>query len=389
MNRRTFLAAAGCTCCAGLMPRISLAQSGLLPDWQSPPRIVRPDISTDEGGLWSLMDHEEQRLRQSPFRIKDIRLQNYLQDIACRLGGEHCPDIRVYILHTPLFNANMAPNGMMQVWSGLMLRADNEAQLAAVLGHEIGHYIARHSLEQLRDAKSRSAFAQFLGAFGAAGAIGQIATLAGSFAYTRDHERMADRIGIELMSRAGYDPSEAAKVWQNLLLELKAKPDGDPAKSNPMFATHPPAEERRETLTRLAEAHPGGISNEAIWQEKIAPYRREWLADEVKRGQHEESIVLFTRLLSRSPSHPDYLFARAEVYRHRAEKTDYDEAIKDYQAASVAGSAPPEIYRGLGMIYRSRKQINEASECFERYLKLAPDSTDTLMIKSYIERMGT
>ena len=82
----------------------------------------------------------------------DLKLHAYVEDIACRLGASHCPDIRVHIVRTPWFNASMAPNGMMQVWSGLLLRADNEAQLAAVLGHEIGHYISRHSVERLRDA---------------------------------------------------------------------------------------------------------------------------------------------------------------------------------------------------------------------------------------------
>ena len=69
---------------------------------------------------------------------------------------------QVHLVRTPLFNASMAPNGMMQVWTGLLLRVDDEAQLAAVLGHEFGHYLARHSTERLRDAKSRSAFGAFL-----------------------------------------------------------------------------------------------------------------------------------------------------------------------------------------------------------------------------------
>src|SRR5207253_8580503 len=93
-------------------------------------------------------------------------------------------------------------NGMMQVWSGLMLRVDNEAQLAAVLGHEIGHYLARHSVEQLRDAKSRSAFGMFIGMFGAVGAAGQLGLYAGMFAYSREHESQADSIGVLLMRKA-------------------------------------------------------------------------------------------------------------------------------------------------------------------------------------------
>ena len=136
-------------------------------------------------------------------------MRSYLTGIACKLGGEHCADTRVYAMRTPWFNASMAPNGMMQVWTGLLLRAANEAQLAAVLAHEIGHYLKRHSLERLRDTRSKSALAQFLGmAFGVAGAgsVGQIAQLgvmASLFSFTRDNEREADAIGLELMHQIG------------------------------------------------------------------------------------------------------------------------------------------------------------------------------------------
>src|SRR5256885_14822780 len=200
MNRRGFLAG-GCACCVGgLVPGLAAAQAA----WEIPARFARPEAGSDEGGLWSMMDREEVRLRKSPFSLRDPKLQAYVQDIACRLAGEHCPDVRVHLVRTPLFNASMAPNGMMQVWSGLMLRADNEAQLAAVLGHEIGHYLARHSVERLRDAKARSAFGQVLGMFGVVGLIGQVGVLASMFAYSREHERDADRIGALLMSRAGH-----------------------------------------------------------------------------------------------------------------------------------------------------------------------------------------
>jgi Zn-dependent protease with chaperone function len=181
MNRRGFLrAAAGCGGC--LLTAALYAQS----EWQSPPRLTRPDIATDEGGLWAMMDREEARLRRSPFVIRDTALREYVQGIACKLAGPHCPDVRVHLVNTPIFNAFMAPNGMMQVWSGLLLRVENEAQLAAILGHEIGHYLQRHSLERLRDARTRSAFGQFLGVFGLVGAIGQLAVLASMMAYSRE-----------------------------------------------------------------------------------------------------------------------------------------------------------------------------------------------------------
>lgn len=358
------------------------------PGWRPPARFLRPDAATEEGGLWSLMDREERRLRRSPFAIRDAGLQQYVQEVACRLGAEHCPDIRVHVMHTPIFNASMAPNGMLQVWSGLLLRVDNEAQLAAVMGHEIGHYLERHSLEQLRDVKSRSAFSQVLGLFGAVGAVGQIAMLAGMFAHSREQERAADRISVHLMGKAGYDIAEAAKIWENLLLELKARPGGDPTKTSPLFASHPPADERREALEKLAESAPGGAANEAPLRERIRPFRLQWLADEVKRGQYDESLALLGRMLARNAAQADVLWARGEVRRLRSGDGDLEAAAKDYAAAAAAGSEPPETHRGLGMIYRARKQVPEAKASFRRYLELAPAAPDAPMIANYLEELG-
>ena len=65
--------------------------------------------------------------------------------------------IRVYAMRQPDFNASMAPNGMMIVHTGLLAHMRNEAQLAAVLGHESGHYLRRHSVQNWRSLKSKSA----------------------------------------------------------------------------------------------------------------------------------------------------------------------------------------------------------------------------------------
>ncbi|MGE5160133.1 MAG: M48 family metallopeptidase, partial [Betaproteobacteria bacterium] len=219
MNRRGFLRW-GCAHCALLYAASAQAQA--VPasgggEWALPPRFAAPETGSDEGGLWAIMAREETRLRRSPFLIRDDALGSYLQDILCRLAGPHCPDVRVYAVRNPYFNANMAPNGMMQIWSGLLLRMDNEAQLAAVVAHEVGHFVQRHSLERLRDAKAKSAAGVFLAPFGLVGLVGQLALIASMFAYTRDQEREADTISVQLMAIAGYDTSQAAVVWANLL----------------------------------------------------------------------------------------------------------------------------------------------------------------------------
>lgn len=164
----------------------------------------------------------------------------------------------------------MAPNGMMQVWTGLLLRVENEAQRAAVLGHEIGHYLQRHSIERLRDAQSKSAFATLMVPLGLLGMVRQLGALASLQAFSREHEREADRIGIALMRAQKLDLHEAVRVWSNLRAELSVGPGGDPDKRSVMLATHPGIEERQTQLEALAEGS-AGDKGEAAYQARIEP----------------------------------------------------------------------------------------------------------------------
>lgn len=380
MKRRRLLIA-GLASLAGLVSRNSWGQAE---NYAAPKRFSKPELDTDEGGMWAQMERQERNLRRSPLLVRDAGLKDYVQDLACRLGGEHCPDVRVHLVRTPLFNASMAPNGMMQVWTGLLLRMENEAQLAAVLGHEIAHYLQRHSVERLRDLKAKAAFGQFLGLFGVVGAVGQLAVLASSFAYSREHEREADRIGAYLMHQAGYDVAESAVVWANLLDEAKARQGREPDQNSPLFATHPVPPERREALAELAKKLPEGSKGEISFAEKTKGFLDEWLSDEVKRGQHEESLVLLNRMLLKKKMAALVYFHRAEIYRLRAKEGDLDLAISDYRSAIKEPNPVPAAWRGVGLIARQRNENAEALEAFVRYLELSPQAADAELIKNYI-----
>lgn len=389
MRRRPFLLGCGCLAFA--------AAAGLRADeydYPMPPRFTRPEAGTDEGGLWAFMDREEQRLKRSSFLIRDKALHDYVNDIACRLAGDHCPEMRVYLVRTPYFNASMAPNGMMQVWSGLLLRMQNEAQLAAVLGHEIGHYLQRHSVERLRDAKSRSSFAMVIGmALGVAGggslgALAQTGILMGGLAYGRDQEREADRIGVALMAKTGYAPAEAGRVWGQLLEEYEgAKAAGeDVASSNILFASHPPAEERREVLAAAAKRDwPGAARTGADeYRAELAQHRMGFLHDEVRRRRFGESLVLFERMLKASPRDGQVQFFKGEVYRLRAREGDARLALDAYRGALGMDNTPPEVHRSLGTVLRQAGDSAEATRAFQRYLELKPDAEDAELIRSYL-----
>ena len=352
-----------------------------------PPRFTRPAADTDEGGLWGLMDREEARLKRSPLTIRDKQLQAYLGDLMCRLSDGHCPDIRVMPVRTPHFNAMMAPNGMMMVWSGLLLRVDNEAQLAAILGHELGHYLERHTVEQLRAQKDTAVLSTMVGMIGGVGTfLGQIGLLADTFAFSREHEERADRMGMRLMRHAGYDGREAAVVWENLLAELRITGGKDAGKRGDMFETHPTTAGRRDQLLQLA-GDAGGITGEDRYRKVIAPLRLGWLQDEVKRGQYEESLVMFDRMLAREPGDAEVLYARGEVHRLRDDAGDLDLARSDLDAASRGPKAPAETFRALGLVHRQRNDRAAAVQAFETYLAQAPQAPDAAMVRSYLAEL--
>jgi predicted Zn-dependent protease len=283
----------------------------------------------------------------------------------------------------------MAPNGMMQVWSGLLLRVDNEAQLVAVLAHEVGHYLQRHTLEQLQNLRSRAGFGVFLSLFGVVGLIGQLANAAGAMAFSRDHERDADRIGLRLMLEHGYEGRESARVWSNLLEELQSTPGADPRQNSVLFATHPPSEERRDTLMRLSEAQVAGSGKlgDKTLSDILRPLRGQLLEDEIKRGRPFESVALISRLLSREPGSAELLHYRGEAYLKRGIDNDTDLAFADLKAAEQTGQALPLTHRSLGYLHRQRLDHANARAAWRAYLERAPQAPDAELIRQNLQEM--
>jgi hypothetical protein len=147
-----------------------------------PPSEMKPLIpldyepqDKDERGLWEICDRIERDLVASNFLVRDKQLNEYVTSVTRRLLGDRVADLRIYIVRNPEFNAAMFPNGMMVVHTGLLARVRNEAQLAAVLGHESGHYLRLHSLRSWRDMKTKTATMAVIAvaAAGASGATGQ------------------------------------------------------------------------------------------------------------------------------------------------------------------------------------------------------------------------
>jgi beta-barrel assembly-enhancing protease len=338
----------------------------------------------DEKGLWMQMAEEERKLKTSEFVIKDPALNSYVRSVFCKMTGEgRCKDVRIYIMRTPYFNATMAPNGMMQIWSGLLLRTRNEAQMAAVLGHEYTHYQKRHSVRLFQDAKKKLATGAWLGMFIP---FAQLASVAGIYENSRDMEREADTGSIAMLENAGYDPIAASQVWEQLRAEMDAtaaerKRKSRKDKNGGMFATHPPTLERMTELKKLAQAtktYGNGVNNRDQYRKNLGAFWASIIDDQIKLNDFGATEFLLGSLASEGWT-SELLYARGELYRARGLPDDFKSAVGFYTQAVADPQVPVEAWRGLGLA-KLRSGDATGKEALKTYLKLRPDSPDKAMM---------
>jgi predicted Zn-dependent protease len=350
-----------------------------------------PALDADEAGLWMQMERVEKSLRTSGAIVTDPVVNDYVNALVCDLAPEYCEGVRVYVVLTPHFNATMRPNGAMEVWTGLMLRAENEAQLCAVIGHEIAHYSERHTLERWRQAKSTTNILMYFNivtAMAGHGYIGSLAELAaiGSFlAYSRGQEEEADQLGLARLAKAGYDPTEAAKVWWGLIEENEA---GDEDEPMVFLSTHPASESRADSLEelgaqKLTESN-RGVTGQERFLEVSSRIRAETVRELLRQRTPKRTEVVLDRLEESGVPSAEVAYYRAELYRIRDEGDDEERAIDWYRAAIASEDAPPEAYRALGLISQRRGDKEAARRYLELYLEVNPAATDRLMIQSYL-----
>ncbi|MCX7088637.1 MAG: M48 family metallopeptidase [Methylococcales bacterium] len=178
--------------------------------------IFMPDNEVNQMGLQAFDDLK----RQKPIS-KNPAYNQVVQCVANALTRNAGGNWEVVVFEDDSFNAFALPGSKIGVHTGLLKLIDNQDQLAAVIGHEIGHVLAKHSNERLSNEtamKTGMGMVQSVAGLGATsmGLLGLGAEYGVLLPFSRDHESEADVVGLGLMSKAGFDPTQSVTLWQKM-----------------------------------------------------------------------------------------------------------------------------------------------------------------------------
>jgi predicted Zn-dependent protease len=363
-------------------------------------------LMTEAGEIGLDQKHSPHQFSADYGQVQDSALNRYLNQKGKQLAAiTHRPHMPYSFrcVNATYVNAYAFPGGSIATTRGILLELENEAELDALLGHEMAHVNARHTAARM----SQAIMAQVLLAgatlylksqheeyAGLAAGLGAVATGALLARYSRNNEREADALGMQYMTDAGMNP----RGMVGLMEVLQSVYDRKPSAIERMFSSHPMSRERYQTAVQKSQsdyAYAGGFRmyRERYMDHTVSLRRQRTAIEKLQEGEKamnreefRQAEQSFSQALARAPS--DYAGlvlmskcqlalnrpCRAEEFATRARRVYPEEA----QAHHLSGMARMDL-----------GQYGSALERFERYHKLLPGNPNTIFLKAAcLEGMG-
>ena len=240
---------------------LTATAAGFISSCATNPVTGTPDmVFMTEAKEIQLGDSYDSKVKQQYSVYPDPELQAYVQGIGKKLAAQsHRPHLTFHftVLDSPEINAFALPGGHIYITRGILAYFNSEAELAAVLGHEIGHVTARHGVRQHSAATATGVVGAILGAATGIQATQDLFSVFGNAmlsGYGRDHELESDRLGAEYLARTGYDPQAMIKVigvlknQEEFEKKRAAAENRQPRIYHGVFASHPSADKRLQQV---------------------------------------------------------------------------------------------------------------------------------------------
>jgi len=402
LSRRHFLRLIG----------VSAAASSLMPLFTG--CAVDPVTGEEQFNLVTESEEIQLDRQQSPFQfssdfgpVQDQQLNTYLNRVGTTIAARsHRPRMPYSFraVNAAYINAYAFPGGSIAATRGILVELQNEAELAALFGHEIGHVNARHTAEQMSKnllvgllvggaamATSAAGYQDSADLVQSLGALSAGALLAH---YSRDNEREADALGMEYMTRTGYSPRGMVGLMEILLRNGREQPNAIEL----MFATHPMSSERLAWARQAAAGRYASFMNGALNRERFMDYtarlrRKKKGIQLIQKGgtalareQYREADQLLDQALRIIPR--DYA---ALVMRARC-RLALEHAEEAQRLGSMAIRVYPQEAQGhivTGMADFLLRRYSQALARFDRYDQLLPGNPEIVFFKGVCyEGMG-
>lgn len=355
----------------------------------------------EEKQIWEIGKAHQKKVRETGEAIDDPEMEKSLEKIAARLLGDMVQtigmEVNVIIFKDPTVNAWVYPDGTIAVQTGLLAELENEAQLAAILGHEISHFLNRHAYIQIKSKQKQSSIGKGLGLIATAAlaaktgtlntglmGAGQVWTDLVTSGYSRKLETKADEQGLQLLNAAGYAPEQALPAFNALRIK-----EDDQVNIGKIWSSHPDIDSRLKNLKRQIKKIKNKASSVPPEREYVQAYGKAMLVDaqlDLQRQRYQRAHKTLKRYTDVISDEPIGHYFTGEAYRKQfPEGPDYSPRIKAYQAAIAADNSFAMAHKELGMTYRQMQNKEQAISAYQTYLELTPDSADAPIIRWYLE----
>jgi predicted Zn-dependent protease len=330
----------------------------------------------------------EEAIAKQGLLYGDPALDAYLQSVTDRMFPELPPGaLRVRAIRDEEMNAFALPSGAIYVNTGALLRMRNEAELASLLGHEVTHVTAEHSLEGTRSGKTIAGTAMVLSGGVSAGLgplITQLVAYSTMAGFSRGREREADELGLQRMTRAGYDTSAMATFFDRVQREFTARKIKQGLYA---FATHP----RFQSRVEAASTEPPGDTPGVVRRDEYMAATSEVRPGVLEALRDKRQGTALTFLLGDEGMVEEYVpagrFLLGEGYRLRAEAGDAERAAEQYRLSIERSPDYAPAWGALGRHYARTGNDAQALQCLEHYLELAPDARDAPFTRQAVEKL--
>lgn len=329
-------------------------------------------------------------------------LEAYLQSVLDKVYPEFKGRLKVRVFPDIGANAMAMPNGDIYVGGGMLTRMTSEAQLAALLGHEAAHVLHRHGAEGVEThavvtgaisivktaiqavplpttglvSLATNPLIKMVSQYGVS-----LTAMSSIYGFSRAREREADEVGFARMVAAGYDPREAAKLFEALALEAAVSLEREPF----FFASHPALESRIESFKELASNRPtaGTIVGADEFEAQVRPYRVKLISRELKWLQHRNLVAYFNRPeVAKMYGPGEVAFYLGDARRRQGIHADVEMAPVAFRRAIVEGYPADRVMEPLILTYLRLKRGAEAKAVIAEWIAMGK-SPDGLDVKEY------